>query len=72
MAEMWGIQDDVAVVAFSGEDGQALGWQRPVGGYAGVRVEADSAPRGFPDIQMTAYQADGSPVEEASWPVPGQ
>jgi hypothetical protein len=72
VAEMWAIQEDVAVVSFVDENDQALGWQRPVSGYVGVRFETDSGSRGFPNIRMIAYDSDGNVVEEASWALPAQ
>jgi len=69
-AEMWAIQDGVAVMSFVDENDQALGWQRPVSRYVGVRFEAESGSRGFPSIRMIAYDSDGNFVEEASWTPP--
>jgi len=69
-AEMWAIQDDVAVISFVDENGQALGLQRPVSGYVGVRFEAESGSRSSPSIRMIAYDSDGNALDEASWPPP--
>ena len=71
-AEMWGIQDDVAVMSFVDENEQALGWQRPVSNYVGVRFEAESGSRGFPNIRMVAYDSEGNVVEGAGWALPAQ
>jgi hypothetical protein len=71
-AEMWAIQDDVAVMSFVDENDQALGWQRPVSSYVGVRFEAESGSPGLPSIRMIAFDSGGNVVEDASWPPPGQ
>ena len=68
VTEMWGLQGDVAIVAFIDEHGTPLGWQRPVSNYVGARFGETSA-NGLPDVRMVAYNSAGEILEEASWPL---
>lgn len=66
-AEMWSIQEDVAVIGFTDGNSRPLGWQRPVSRYVGARFDSPTASGRFPDVRMVAYNANGEIIQEASW-----